>query len=219
MDILNWYLTVLRKYAVFGGRARRREFWFFNLVSFVVIIVLTVLDNALGTFDQETDLGLFESLYYLAVLIPSLAVTARRLHDTDRSGWWMLLMLPFMVATVMGAMAEGEMPENMGMIITISTIGLIALIALLVFTVLDSHPGDNRFGPNPKGEGSGSAPATASDSGMGMGAASGAGMGSGADSSMAQGSGSDSGMRSGADSGMGQGSDPASDSNPPPGSN
>ena len=208
MEIFNWYLEVLRKYAVFSGRARRKEFWCFSLVSFIIVLVLTVLDNQLGTFHRATDLGLFVSLYCLAILIPEIAVTVRRLHDTGRSGWWILLMLPYgVVGAAMGVMSAGEMPEAMGLVGIMSIIGLIGLVVLLVFMVLDSQPGSNQFGSNPKGEDI----APAMDSGMGS------------DSGTSMNTGSDSGMGSSSDSGMGQssgmesGSD--SDSRPPSSSN
>ena len=210
MEIFNWYLEVLRKYAVFSGRARRKEFWCFSLVSFIIVLVLTVLDNQLGTFHRATDLGLFVSLYCLAILIPEIAVTVRRLHDTGRSGWWILLMLPYgVVGAAMGAMSADEMPVAMGLVGIMSIIGLIGLVVLLVFMVLDSQPGSNQFGPNPKGEDI----APAMDSGMGMGSGSGTSMNTGSDSGM--GSSSDSGM--GQSSGMESGSD--SDSRPPSSSN
>ena len=211
MEIFNWYLEVLRKYAVFSGRARRKEFWCFSLVSFIIVLVLTVLDNQLGTFHQATDLGLFVSIYYLAILLPNFAVIVRRLHDTGRSGWWILLMSPYgVVGAAMGVMPAGEMPEAMGLVGIMSIIGPIGLVVvLLVFMVLDSQPGSNQFGSNPKGEDI----APAMDSGMGMGSGSGTSMNTGSDSGM--GSSSDSGM--GQSSGMESGSD--SDSRPPSSSN
>ena len=121
---MNWYLEALKKYATFEGRARRKEYWFFVLFNVLAIIVLEILDVVLGTFSKETGLGLLSGLYAIAVLLPSLAVIVRRLHDTDRSGWWIL----------------------------IEFIPLIGGLVLLIFTLLDSTPGSNRFGPSPKGE-------------------------------------------------------------------
>ena len=119
---MNWYLEVFKKYAVFSGRARRKEYWYFLLFNIIISIVLAVIDGVTGTFSAETDMGLLGGLYTLAVLIPGLAVSVRRLHDTDRSGWWLLIYL----------------------------IPLIGAIVLLVFMVQDSTPGENRYGPNPK---------------------------------------------------------------------
>ena len=119
---MNWYLHVLKNYATFSGRARRKEYWMFFLISALISIVLTRLDILLGTYSVEYEAGLFSGLYSLLILIPSIAVVVRRLHDTDRSGWWIL----------------------------ISLIPLIGVIVLFVFICLDSQPGTNRFGANPK---------------------------------------------------------------------
>ena len=120
---MNWYLQALKQYAVFKGRARRKEYWFFALFNLIVSVVLTVVDYMTGSLDPELGVGLLSGIYSLAILIPSLAVTVRRLHDTDRTGWWVLIaFIPF-----------------------------IGAIVLLVFMLLDSQPGDNRYGPNPKG--------------------------------------------------------------------
>ena len=113
---MNWYLAVLKKYATFSGRARRQEFWMFALINFVIAVILSALDMALG-------IGLLSGLYALGVLIPSIAVGARRLHDTGRTGWWQLIgLIPF-----------------------------IGILVLIIFFVMDSNPGDNQYGPNPKG--------------------------------------------------------------------
>ena len=120
---MNWYLQALKQYAVFKGRARRKEYWFFALFNLIVSVVLTTVDYMTGSLDPELGVGLLSGIYSLAILIPSLAVTVRRLHDTDRTGWWVLIaFIPF-----------------------------IGAIVLLVFMLLDSKPGDNRYGPNPKG--------------------------------------------------------------------
>ena len=78
MSPMNWYLDVLKNYAVFQGRARRSEFWYFTLFHFIAIVVLSVIDGVLG-------IALLSSIYVLATLIPSLAVAVRRFHDTGRS--------------------------------------------------------------------------------------------------------------------------------------
>ena len=93
MDFMTAVRTCLSKYVDFSGRARRSEFWWFALFTFLVGIVTGVIDSILGTdYDNSTG-GLVNSLGSLALLLPSLAVAVRRLHDTGRSGWWILLGL------------------------------------------------------------------------------------------------------------------------------
>lgn len=119
---MNWYLKVLKQYAVFTGRAQRKEYWYFFLINFLITTALLLIDNMAGTLDKEAGVGLVSSLYTLAVLLPSLAVAVRRLHDSGRSGWWVLLAL-------------------------VPIIGPIILIFLLI---QDSTPGNNAYGPSPK---------------------------------------------------------------------
>ena len=119
---MSWYLEALKKYAVFSGRSRRKEYWYFVLFNIIVSIVLGVIDALLGTRGSVMGAGLLSGLYGLAILIPSLAVSVRRLHDIDRSGWWILIAL----------------------------VPLIGTIVLLVFALLEGTPGTNRYGPNPK---------------------------------------------------------------------
>jgi len=120
--IMNWYITVLKKYAVFNERARRKEYWFFFLFNVIISIALTFIDEATGSFDAKSGMGLLGGIYGLALLIPSIAVAVRRLHDTGRSGWWLFIVV----------------------------IPLIGVIVLLVFLAQDSKPGKNQYGPNPK---------------------------------------------------------------------
>ncbi len=119
---MNWYVSVLKKYAVFTGRAQRAEFWWFALFNFIVAVVLNVIDTVLGTAN-EMGYGILGGLYFLAVLLPSIGVAIRRLHDTGRTGWWLLI---------------GFIP-------------IIGFIVLIVFYCIDSEPGTNQYGPNPKG--------------------------------------------------------------------
>lgn len=118
---MNWYIGVLKKYAVFSGRARRKEYWMFVVFNILATIAIGIVDNVFGLVSQS-GVGTLGLVYALAVLLPSLAVAVRRLHDTDRTGWWLL----------------------------IAFVPLIGLIVLLVFFFLNSQPGQNRFGPNPK---------------------------------------------------------------------
>ncbi len=120
---MNWYLMVLKNYVGFSGRARRKEYWFFVLINFLITIALAFVDGIVGSFDPQTGFGALSGIYSLAVFIPTFAVTVRRLHDTSRTGWWLL----------------------------IAFIPLIGAIVLLVFMFLDSTSGTNEYGPDPKG--------------------------------------------------------------------
>ncbi len=117
---MQWFMEALRKYADFSGRSRRKEYWFFVLFYLIIYLVLAIVDTViLGS----EGIGLLTTLFALAMLIPGIAVSVRRLHDTGRSGWWILIgFIPF-----------------------------IGLIVLLVFYFQDSQPGSNEYGPNPKG--------------------------------------------------------------------
>ena len=90
---MNWYLAVLKNYAGFSGRARRKEYWMFVLFNMIFAIVAMILDNVLGLTAGELPYGVFYFLYMLAVLIPGLAVAVRRLHDVGKSGWMILIAL------------------------------------------------------------------------------------------------------------------------------
>lgn len=122
---MDWYLSVLREnYANFEGRARRTEYWMFqlfNVLAMVVLEILVVIGTAISPV-LGILFGLVVIVYALGVIVPSIAVATRRLHDTDRSGWWQLFGL----------------------------VPLVGPIVVFIFTVLDSQPGDNRFGAYPK---------------------------------------------------------------------
>jgi uncharacterized membrane protein YhaH (DUF805 family) len=119
---MKWYIEVLRKYAVFGGRARRMEYWMFNLLNLIIAWLITFIEITAGLADSMGEFGPLSWLYMLALIVPHIAVTVRRLHDTDRSGWWNFIIL----------------------------VPLIGVIVLVVFMAQDSKPGENRFGVNPK---------------------------------------------------------------------
>ncbi len=112
---MSWYIMVLKKYAVFDGRARRKEYWYFALFSFIISLVLGLIDQAIG-------INVLGSLYGLAVLLPAVGVSIRRLHDTGRSGWWLLIGL----------------------------IPLIGTIILIIYMASDSQVGTNQYGSSPK---------------------------------------------------------------------
>ena len=89
---MSWYLKVLRNYAGFGGRARRQEYWMFVLVSCCISLGLTGIDFVINLI-TDSSISIFQGIYGLAVFIPSLAVTIRRLHDIGKSGWFYLVIL------------------------------------------------------------------------------------------------------------------------------
>lgn len=119
---MSWFLAVLRQYATFRGRARRKEYWMYLLVSVGLYILLMLVDALTGTFELESESGLLSGLFMLGTILPSIAVAVRRLHDTDRSGWWLLLGL----------------------------VPLVGQIVLLYFLIQEGDEGANAYGPDPK---------------------------------------------------------------------
>lgn len=111
-----------QKYATFSGRARRAEYWQFFVAIILILVALSVLDGLIGTFSIDAGAGLLSGLFGVAIILPSLALYVRRLHDVGWSGWWVLLFLVPFVSTVM----------------------------FFVLGFKDSEVGDNRFGPSPK---------------------------------------------------------------------
>jgi uncharacterized membrane protein YhaH (DUF805 family) len=105
---MNWYLEVLKKYAIFNGRARRSEYWYFVLFNIIVSVILGIIDGVAGTLDIESGRGLISSIYSLAVVIPSIAVGVRRMHDVGKSGWFILIP----IYNIILAATEGERGEN-----------------------------------------------------------------------------------------------------------
>ena len=90
---MTWFFYCLRNYGKFDGRAGRAEYWHFFFSNLVIFLLLGLLDASLGTFNTELGVGLLSGIYMVAVFVPSLATSARRLHDTGRSGWWQLVNL------------------------------------------------------------------------------------------------------------------------------
>lgn len=117
---IDYYILAFQKYAQFSGRATRSEYWWFYLVTIAVSLLLAILDSVFSI-----PFTLLSTIYFFASLIPSLAIQVRRLHDVDKSGWYMLL----------------------------NFVIIIGWIWLLVLNILDSNPGANKYGPNPKGMG------------------------------------------------------------------
>ncbi|HEY4504550.1 MAG TPA: DUF805 domain-containing protein [Candidatus Paceibacterota bacterium] len=123
------YLAVLKKYAVFKGRASRREYWYFYLMNLIIIGLCYLIFVAMGGFkiggayDPVLWFIIIAMIYFLAIIVPQVAITVRRLHDTNRSAWWLL----------------------------ITFVPYIGGLIFLILMVLASTPGENKYGPNPKG--------------------------------------------------------------------
>jgi uncharacterized membrane protein YhaH (DUF805 family) len=111
---MEWAILPFKKFAQFEGRSRRKEYWSFVLLNFGVAIAAAVLDLAIGA-------RIVGALVTLAFLIPSISVGMRRLHDTGRSGWWLLIVL----------------------------VPVIGIIALIVFFAQKGEAGENKYGPDP----------------------------------------------------------------------
>ena len=125
---MNWYLKVLKQYTDFNGRARRKEYWMFILFNSIFSVCLVFLDQALGTtYGELNEDGYLETIYSLAVLLPYLAVTARRMHDIGKSGWFMLIPIyNFILACTDSENGEnkwGENPKGIGNNSEINLIG------------------------------------------------------------------------------------------------
>ncbi len=96
---MNYYIAVLKKYAIFTGRAGRAEYWYFFLFNILIIIGLMIIEILLG-FNSNSGSGLMVNLYQLAVIIPSIAVGIRRMHDVNKSGWFILIPIYNLVLAV-----------------------------------------------------------------------------------------------------------------------
>ncbi|RLQ94869.1 DUF805 domain-containing protein [Falsibacillus albus] len=113
---MEWYLKVLKNYVGFQGRARRKEYWMYLLINQIIIFIL-------ATIEYFADIDPYlKGIYYLATLLPALGVSLRRLHDTGKSGWWLLVAL----------------------------IPIVGIIVLIIFFCQSSQDGENKYGPNPK---------------------------------------------------------------------
>ncbi len=121
-DIVKYYVGTLKRYVDFNGRARRREFWMFFLANFVVSMGINILGSAVMNASAAQLPG---AIYSLAVLLPALSIGARRLHDTGKSGWWLLIAL----------------------------VPLVGAILLIVFWATEGNKGQNSYGPDPKAGG------------------------------------------------------------------
>ncbi len=118
---MEWFLKVVKSFS-FEGRARRKEYWMFVLFVVIIGFVLGFFDSLLGIYSPKAEIGLLSGLFALAILIQHIAVGVRRLHDTGRSGWWLLIVL----------------------------IPFVGPIIVLVLMALEGRQGDNQYGPDPK---------------------------------------------------------------------
>jgi len=168
---MEWMILPLKRYAQFSGRSPRREYWMFVLFTFLVSIALSIVDSVLGLGGHTssyrsatnggfaagagTSGGILSSIWSLAVLIPSIAVGVRRLHDIDRSGWWMLAPVLIMVLALVSALGRlGANPDasmfgfGVFFLIALFVAGIMGIV-LLVWFCMHGTRGPNRFGPDP----------------------------------------------------------------------
>jgi uncharacterized membrane protein YhaH (DUF805 family) len=175
---IGWALRPLKNYAKFSGRAPRAEFWWFFLFMFVVwmavyfLMIGTMFGAAngqnppsAGVMGAFGGLGIILLLFWLAMLLPTLAVQTRRLHDTDRSGWWLggfylvyaayfAMLFGSMGSMLMGGAQPNPSQVSGGMFGATMILGLVMFvyaIVLLVFYCLPGTKGPNRFGEDPYG--------------------------------------------------------------------
>jgi uncharacterized membrane protein YhaH (DUF805 family) len=168
---MNWMFLPLKRYAEFSGRSRRMEYWMFQVFLFLVYIAMIVLMMVVGgsALMAAGDPGTLAAaggaamlifalygLFALAMFIPSLAVSVRRLHDTNRSGWWILAPLAGYGVMLVGVGLSAASPDNPGLGGIVMMIGGVAALGLaltvLVFMFLEGTRGPNNYGPDPKGE-------------------------------------------------------------------
>lgn len=123
---MSWYLKCKKNYTNFKGRARRKEYWIFQLINIIFLLFLYILDLKLntGTIINNRYIGFFSFIYEIFILLPTLSVTVRRLHDIGRSGSW----------------------------IFISFIPIVGVIWLIILMCVEGSVFDNEYGSNPKDE-------------------------------------------------------------------
>ncbi len=166
---MEWMILPLKRYVDFQGRSRRMEFWLWVVFLIVVTIILSILDSMLGLgghssagrtpglapgnfgYGAYTSGGLLTGIFSLAVLVPHVAVQVRRLHDTNRSGWWILLpVVPYALgAALLIAGAASTSPALVVVGGVLAFAGFICAIVVFVFFCLPGTVGGNRFGADP----------------------------------------------------------------------
>ena len=121
-QLTEWYLMAWKQYFTLSGRSRRKEYFYFILGNVLIGIVLGILDTMTGTYDSEAGMGILGGIYAIAAFIPSITLTVRRLHDTDRAGWWLFIAI----------------------------IPIVGFLVLLYFMLTDSDEDENQYGLSPK---------------------------------------------------------------------
>jgi uncharacterized membrane protein YhaH (DUF805 family) len=164
MSPVDWAMRPLRKYADFSGRAPRPEYWWFFLAVIIAYVIVSIIESILGINRMVAGIyGPLTVLLMLGTFIPSIAVGVRRLHDTNRSGWWLLLpLVPYCLGMVFGGAAmvgaarggsSAGMMAGAGIAGIFMLVGAVGAVVLLIFYCMPGTPGDNRYGPNPYGTG------------------------------------------------------------------
>ena len=148
---MNWYLLAFKKYATFSGRSRRQEYWMFFLFNIIISIVLAILDQLLGlklTSEGINNTGVLGVIYSLATFVPGLSIAVRRLHDTNRSGWFLLLPIAPYILVILGLILRGFG----SILIIIGGLAVLGLaILLIVWLATEGTSGENQYGSDPKG--------------------------------------------------------------------
>ena len=164
MSPVDWAKRPIQKYADFSGRAPRPEYWWFVLAVIIAYVIVSIIESILGINRMVGGIyGPLTVLLMLGTFIPSIAVGVRRLHDTNRSGWWLLLpLVPYCLAMVLGGAAmvsaarggsSAGMMAGAGIAGIFMLVGAVGAVVLLIFYCMPGTPGDNRYGPNPYGAG------------------------------------------------------------------
>lgn len=142
-----WFMQVMTRYTTFKGRACRKEYWMFMLSYMIISVTLSFADAVLGLWHILPDIALLSTLFGLSVILPTLAVTVRRLHDTDRSGWWALVLFSLWGAAGIWSFF---VTDNTPLLIGLTGAYLFFSLAIFFMMCLKGTPGANRFGEDPK---------------------------------------------------------------------
>lgn len=154
---MKWWLTCIRKYVTFEGRARRKEYWMFTLFNVIFVVVAVLFDILLfgASPDNPTKPRYLTTLYGLFVFLPTLTVTVRRLHDIGRSGWWLagyygVAILCGFLTSIGSVLMLGGKSSGMTLVLVGCVAILIVAVWMIVWMCFDSQAGENKYGPNPK---------------------------------------------------------------------